>query len=264
MITEKLTSRNNPRVKAVAELVSSASARKSQSLFVAEGLRLCLDAARSGVAVRETFLTAQAMAKHSDLLGELTAASDAVFEITEEIADKISDTKTSQGIFCVCRAAQSRKLPENINLSGRYIAAEQVQNPANLGAICRTAEALGLDGMFVGGGCDLYNPKTLRASMGSVFRMQIYVCENLCAELARIKALGMRILASVPDPSAVRITDLAEKDGAVCVIGNEGNGLSDEMLALCSTRVTIPMRGRAESLNAAAAASILMWEMMRQ
>jgi tRNA(Leu) C34 or U34 (ribose-2'-O)-methylase TrmL len=143
------------------------------------------------------------------------------------------------------------------------LALDTVQNPDNLGAISRTAEAFGIDGMVICGGCDIYNPKALRASMGALFRLPVKVCKSLEDEINLCKNIGIQSFATVPDRDAYDITKTDFSKGALCIIGNEGNGVSKEIIDVCDKKITIKMQGRAESLNAAAAASILIWEMMR-
>ncbi|MBR1811136.1 MAG: RNA methyltransferase [Clostridia bacterium] len=261
-MTETITSVNNPKIKDAAKLLKSAPYRRETGRFIAEGLRLCTDAALSGISVEAAFVTADALAKHADALSPLLNAAERIYVITENVCDRLSDTKTAQGVFAVC-AMPGDTAGDAVDPNGTYIAADHLQNPANLGALCRTAEALGLDGVLIGGGCDIYNPKTLRASMGAMFRLPCYSAVRLADILSALSAKGMTLLAAVPDAGAQKITALRPQGGKVCVVGNEGNGISDEVLAVCHTRVTIPMRGRAESLNAAAAAAILMWELVR-
>jgi TrmH family RNA methyltransferase len=138
---------------------------------------------------------------------------------------------------------------------------EEISNPSNFGAICRTAEAVGLDGIIIKGGCDIYNPKVQRAAMGALFRLDVVTVENLEDLFTSLEG-KMKIYGSVPDSSATKITEIDKTEGMICVIGNEGNGISD-YVKQNSTLVTIPMNGYAESLNAAAAATIIMWEMVR-
>ena len=124
-------------------------------------------------------------------------------------------------------------------------------------------EALGLDGMIVCGGCDIYNPKALRAAMGSLLRLEVFSVSELPSFLEDCRARGMNTYAAVPDSTALPVTQMDKSKGIVCVIGNEGNGLTEKTKASCNDRITIPMKGRAESLNAAAAACMIMWEMVR-
>ena len=263
MNMESITSVNNPSVKTAVRLRDSAAARRESSRFLAEGLRLCVDAARSGVSVREAYILPSAAEKYSSELVPLQAAAQKVFYISDAVAAKLSDTKNTQGVFAVCDIPSLPSDASAVDPRGIYIAAERLQDPANLGALCRTAEALGIDGLITGGCCDVFSPKALRASMGAAFRLPLIDSADLVGLLLSLSAREMRTLASVPDASAAKITDLRADGGVVCVIGNEGNGVSEQVLSACGERVTIPMAGRAESLNASAAAAILMWELVR-
>jgi TrmH family RNA methyltransferase len=146
---------------------------------------------------------------------------------------------------------------------GRYIALEGIQDPSNLGAIARTAEALGLDGMVTFGCCDMYSPKALRASMGAFFRLPIFVSDDIISLTQELKSRDVNVFACVPDRTAHDIRGLDFSCPTLAVVGNEGNGISDELKDACSMQITVPMIGRAESLNASHAATVIMWEMMR-
>ena len=133
-----------------------------------------------------------------------------------------------------------------------------------MGTIIRTAEALGLDGILLSDGCcDIYNPKVLRASMGGVFRLPLMRVGDMAQTVVTLQEKGMTAFACVVDSTATPITSAAMGEGAVALIGNEGNGLRAETIAACKHSVTIPMAGRAESLNASMAAGIILWEMCR-
>lgn len=239
------------------------SFRKKEGLFFIEGARLSQDAALSGVQIKELFVTQNALEKYSDYIRPVQNVAERCFLVSEDIAEKLSDTKGNQGVFCVCKMLDKNAIIGKIKYNGKYIALEDVSNPSNFGAVVRTAEAVGLDGVIVSGGCDIYNPKSLRASMGSLFRLQVVVEDNLPQLLCLLRQNGVKVYSGVPDNSALKITEADMSGGVVCVIGNEGNGITEETKKASSQLVTIPMRGRAESLNAAAAASIMIWEMMR-
>lgn len=232
-------------------------------MFFIEGARLSSDAAQSGVEIKELFITEKAREKYSEYIRSVENVAERCFQVSEEVAEKLSDTKSNQGVFCVCKMLDKKTIIGKIKYNGKYIALEDVSNPSNFGAVVRTAEAVGLDGVIVSGGCDIYNPKSQRAAMGSLFRLNVAVVDNLPEYLGELKKNGMKIYAGVPDSGALKITQADMSDGVVCIIGNEGNGISDETRAAATQLVTIPMKGRAESLNAASAASILIWEMMR-
>ena len=146
-----------------------------------------------------------------------------------------------------------------IENNGRYIALENLQDPSNLGAISRTAEALGISGIIISGdSCDAFSPKVLRASMGTLLRMPVFIADDITEFICEN---NLRSFACVVDRDAESISDIDFKDGDVILIGNEGNGLKEETKDKAYSRVTIKMQGNAESLNAAAAAAIAMWEL---
>lgn len=263
-MAERITSRNNPMIRDAARLASSADYRREQGLFLAEGARLCEDAAKSGVAVRTLFCTARACEKYAGYLAEIRPVAQHVFEVEDHVAALLSGTKNTQGVFCVCESTARARRTADMAPRCHYLALENIQDPANLGAVLRTAEALGLGGVLLAGDCcDAYSPKALRAGMGAVFRLPLFFAESMAAAAAQLNRSGFLTLAAVPDPGAENITAVSFARPAVIAVGNEGNGLTREAVAACAKTVTIPMRGRAESLNASASAAILMWEMMR-
>lgn len=261
--TEKITSKSNERVKYAVKLREKESFRKSENLFFIEGARLCADAALSGIEIKCFFVTERANAKYSEYVSSVENSAERCFLISEEVAEKLSDTKNPQGLFCVCKMLDKNTNIGKIKYNGKYVALENVSNPSNLGAVVRTAEAVGLDGVIISGGCDLYNPKSQRAAMGSLFRLNIIEVDDLPCFLGELAANGMAVYAGVPDRNAESITEVDMNGGVTVVIGNEGDGIGDGVLNTATKLVTVPMKGRAESLNAAAAASIMIWEMMR-
>jgi len=256
-----ISSRSNDKIKYYNKLVSDAAERKQSGLFTLEGARLCADAVRSGYMVRETYITEKALGKYGELVLPLVENSAETFVITDSVADKLSDTVSPQGVFCVVKAKENNAL--KLEKGRKYLALENVQNPQNLGSVARTAEALGIDALITFEGCDIFNPKALRASMGSLLRIPVYQTQSLETLVKQANENGILTLATVPDGNAEDITAVDFSGGALTVIGNEGNGVSKELQSLCSKRVTIVMKGEAESLNASAAAVIAMWEMMR-
>lgn len=255
-----ITAKNNPKIKETKALLTSSKERKSSGLFVLEGVRLCCDAQKSGCKIKTVFYTENCAEKYADDIALLKNNCESCFVVSNDVLKSISDTVTPQGVVCV---AEMRSNDFEYSQGKKYIALDTVQNPDNLGAISRTAEAFGIDGMVIFGGCDIYNPKALRASMGALIRLPIKICESLETEINKCKRLGLGTYATVPDRSAKDITKTDFSKGAFCIIGNEGNGVSKENADLCDERITIKMSGRAESLNAAAAASITMWELVK-
>lgn len=255
-----IQSRTNAKIKDGCRLTASAKYRREQGLFTLEGLRLCADAAQSGCQVQTLFLTADAEEKGGERLKILLKNAQKIYTVTEEVAEKLSDTVSSQGVFAILQMLPETALA--IQKGGKYVVLDTVQNPQNLGAIARTAEAFGVNGLIVGDGCDRYNPKALRASMGSLLRLPVFETEDLAAT---VREIGKTVptFATVPDCTAESICAQDFSGGAAAIIGNEGNGVREAVLSAAQKRVTIPMRGNAESLNAAAAATVTVWEMMK-
>ena len=260
-----ITSRDNPILKEYTRLMADASYRRESGLFALEGARLCADAAVSGMEIRTVLYTARAAEQYGSYLKPLLSSCSDLREIAAPLARRLSSTQAPQGIFCICRRLDNQLSLGKIERYGRYLLLEDVQDPGNLGSIVRTAEALGMNGLFLTPGCcDLYNPKVLRGSMGGVFRLATGRTGDLPRLLAYLREKGLSSFACVADARALPVQEAGLGKGCICLIGNEGAGLRPETAALCDRRITIPMEGRAESLNASIAAAIVLWEMSRQ
>lgn len=224
-----------------------------------EGVRLCTDALRSGVNVRAAFFTKNSAEKHSDLLTSLDKAVEQ-YSLTENLMKCVSETQTPQGVMLLCEVPQS---DENSLRFNKAVALECIQDPQNMGTILRSAEAFGIDCVILSKDCcDIFSPKVLRGSMGAVFRQKFYIADDIFLLLSQLSDNGVKTYAAVPrDGTDILSADFSAK--CCTLIGNEGNGLSDKAIKLCSGKITIRMDGNAESLNAAVAASVAMWEMVR-
>jgi TrmH family RNA methyltransferase len=252
-----ITSKDNPAIKQALKLVSNTKARKKENAFVTEGLRLCRDVAQSGGVIRTAFMTQAFGEEHPEDAGAIASVAEHVFTVSEGILAHLSDTSTPQGVLCICGKPAFSALPKT---AGRFVVLENVSDPANVGAIARTAEALGVDGLFLSGGCDAYHPKALRASMGALLRLPVYEAP-IDEILSHLKDLQVTTYAAVVYDADDTVTHTRFPTACAVVIGNEANGITPDTAATCDTKITIPMAGRAESLNAAAAACILIWEM---
>lgn len=253
---KSITSKDNKLLKMVYSLQNSKKTRDENKLFVLEGLRICSDAYDNGIDFEMLIVSNSAKEKYYDDILKFSLKSQELYLLPDSLFTKISDTKSPQGIIAVCKIPQQKT---NFDIKGRYIALENIQDPSNLGAISRTAEALGVSGLIIAGGCDVYAPKSLRASMGTLLRMPVYFVESI----SELGDTGLTIYACVVDRDAKPITDVKFSDASVVVIGNEANGITESTKNFCNYNITIPMNGRAESLNAAVAASIAMWELMK-
>lgn len=259
----RITGRDNARIKEIHKLITSGRARKERGLFVVEGVRICTDAMGSGIEIATLVYSDSALLRYPEQVAQLREVCEQELSVPNDLFEKISDTKSPQGVLCVCKMPELRLPVGQIRVGGKYLALENLSDPANLGTIARTAEALGIDGLILSAGsCDPYSPKALRAGMGSLLRIPLTVTEDLIGLIEELKAKGIPAYAAVPARDALAVTEVPLCDGGIVMIGNEGNGLSEEAKS-AADKVTIPMAGRAESLNAAAAAAIMMWEMCR-
>ncbi len=171
---------------------------------------------------KDRFLHKRSARKVSGLYLCRRRKAEQAFEIPHELAGTLSDTREAQGVFCICVKRKEAEL-ETIDPKGTYIALDNMQDPSNLGAVLRTAEAFGMSGVIVGGGCDIYNPKALRAAMGSSMRISVLTTGNLPSLLIFAAKKGMLTLASTPSDGAKKITDMSFSGSVICVVGNEGS-----------------------------------------
>lgn len=257
-----LSSKDNPIIKNTAKLINNSKYRKKSGLFVSEGLRVCYDAMLSKARIETTFVTEQAIEKYGEKISKIIDYSANCYTVSDKVFSAISETKSPQGILCVIKTLDKSGQFDTIKGNGKFLALDNVQDPNNLGTILRSAEAFGIDGIILSEDCcDVYNPKVVRGSMGAVFRLPFIICTSISRFLSENPQLFS--YASVVDSNAKDVRAVSFKTPCVVVIGNEGNGIKQETLEKCSESITIPMNGKAESLNASAAATILIWEMVR-
>ncbi len=250
---------SNSQVKNLIQLQAKGKARNQQGLFVAEGIKMYREAPKerlSGVYVSQRFYE-----KYKDELfgpGELRPVilSDRVFAA-------VSDTRTPQGILCLVRQF-SYTLPQLLGEKPLLLVLENLQDPGNLGTILRTGEGAGVTGILLSAGCvDLYNPKVIRSTMGSIYRMPFFYAEDFSGSLDWLKRNGVSLYAAHLRGRKT-YDGLDYTGGSAFLIGNESKGLTEETAAKADALVTIPMEGQVESLNASIAAAVLMYEASRQ
>ena len=264
---EELTSRTNPAVKEYVKLRDSRSYRYQMGCFVLESHKLVQEALDSDVLVETVWMTAKAMEKFPKLLKSILEKKIPVVQISKEIEQKCTLTGNAGGVFARCgglKIIDKNQEVTKIGHDGKYLFLVDLQDTGNVGTILRTALALGVDGVIVSATtCDLYSLKVLRASMGCLFRLPIY---RSSAPAEDLKNLSRHFVtyAAVVDDQAMPVGSFSFAANSIVVIGNEGNGLPKEVCSACTHRITIPMEGRAESLNASMAAGLLMWEQMKK
>lgn len=256
----QITSKDNKTVKNIIKLSSKSKYRKEQGLFVVEGIRLCTDAVRSGAEIETFICTEDAAQKYPEAVKELEQNAKNSFIVPSNIFSILSDTQTPQGVICVVKALDNKLHFDTIN--NKYVLLQNIQDPSNLGAVLRSADALGFCGVILTSDCcDIYSPKVCRGSMGAVFRVPFMICEDECEFVKEFNKFGKSYAAVVRGGTS--ITEFKYTETSLICIGNEGNGLTEDLVKACTYPITIPMKGNAESLNAAAAAGIIMWEMIR-
>lgn len=256
MREEVITSTANRHVKELLQLMRKAKLRKERNVFVAEGLRMYREV--PGELIREVYVSERFLQMHKEETGAVPYRI-----LSEEVFSHLSDTKTPQGILCVAeRIAYDRA--RMFRRGGTWLLLEDVRDPGNLGTIIRTAEGAGVTGVFLSAGCaDIYSPKVVRSTMGSIFRVPFLTGCDLRETITFLKEKGVTVYAAGLRESL--LYDEADYSaGAAFLIGNEGNGLSREALHMADHQIMIPMHGQLESLNAAMAAGILLYEAERQ
>ena len=263
-----LNSAANPQIKRAIALRTGTAARREAGLFVLDGLRLCMDALNSGIVIEQTFITEAALQKHPREAAALLAGTHQGYRVGDAVLRRLSDVDTPQGVVCVCRIPEQTFTLADICPGGRYLMLERLGDPANLGAIARSCEAFGVDALLMAGGregagCSVYGPKAQRAAMGALLRLPVLELAEVKEALAVLKSAGVPTFAAALLPTALAPGELDFSRGGAVLIGNEGAGLESDTIAACDYAVMIPMRGRAQSLNAAAAAAILAYELTR-
>ncbi len=253
-----ITSTKNDQVKAVIELKKKARARNEQGLFVVEGVRMAAELPKDQV---KSIYVSETFAKNPEnaaILAEYPGyelVSDSVFAV-------MSDTQTPQGVLALVRQF-SYGMDELLKSDrpAHLMVLENLQDPGNLGTILRAGEGAGITGLIMSRDTvDIYNPKVIRSTMGSVFRVPFFYTDDLEQTVLDLKARGIRVFAA----HLAGKNNYEQEDNTAFLIGNEGNGLTEKLSNMADTWVKIPMAGKVESLNAAIAASILMFETARQ
>jgi TrmH family RNA methyltransferase len=252
-----ITSSSNETIKNITKLVKSAKARRKEGVFVIEGDRIAREAPKEIVCA--CFVTEEYLSSH-DVAGlgfdaQPTIVSSAVFS-------KMSDTQNPQGILCVCRMntiGVNDLLSERKEGDLRLLILEGVQDPGNLGTMVRSAEGAGFDAIIADENtADVYNPKVVRSTMGSLFRVPVIYTSDLAKAVDDIRNINVTVYAAHLK-GEISYRDESYGNRLAFLIGNEGSGLSDDISTRADRLIRIPMHGKLESLNAAVAASLLMF-----
>ena len=271
MKNEVIFSRQNGLVKLICSL-DRKKAREESGLFRFDGLKLCLEAISKGI-------TPEYICVKESRYNEMRARIDSSFElfvVSDDLFMKMSDEKAPEGVITVAKAPLS--IHKHIFAQGdgsfcdlpkkseKIFILESIRDPGNLGTIIRTAASLGIDRVVMTSDCaDIYNSKTIRGAMGALFMQRTDIIKDGDTQryISALRKDGRRVFAAALRDDAEKIGEIELLSSDVFVIGNEGHGISNETIEACNGSVIIPMREGCESLNAAMAAGILMWETLR-
>ena len=271
--SEIIRSRQNRSVVEICKLTDR-KAREEQRKFRFDGIKLFIEALLGDVEI-DTVVLRESGAAEIRRAVEAACGRQAwdrparFLTVSDELFERISEEKSPEGVICIAKYID--KIQKNITIynsaeffnmkNERIVLLESVRDPSNIGAIIRSAAAMGVDRLICSADCaDIYHPRAVRASMGTLFRQPIDRVENLPAVIEGLRKTGRRVFAAALSDRAQLLNELDREAGDCVVIGNEGHGLTAETVEACDGCVMIPMSDRAESLNAAVAASILMWE----
>ena len=260
----QITSLKNPLIKEIKSLYRKKDRVKNKS-FIIEGIKIVEEAIDNSYPIKNIIYTDQLFKTNDgEEIFQKIKSLDNIIYVSQNIFKEISDTENPQGILATAmyeynniKEIEKIKKPFLLFLDG-------VQDPGNMGTIIRTADAFNIDGVIITDGCvDPYNPKVVRATMGSIFRVPLYYISNSVADLTELKNQNIKIYSTSLSGSTP-IYEIDFKEGFILSIGNESKGVSEEVFSLSDGLIKIPMPGMAESLNAGIAASIIMYEAMKQ
>ena len=268
---EVITSRNNTLIKWVSSLHSK-KGREENGCFFAEGIKLVKEALEAKLPVTYIFLAQSKKSEYLDCILKLCECdiykNTEIVLLADEVFEKISTENAPQGVLSVIKYLDFFSYIDIIYKEDFFLPTDEraiilcsVRDPANLGSVIRSAVAFGVDRIILSDDCaELYNPKTVRSAMGSLFRVKATRVRSLEDLIPALQSSGRRVLAAELSDGAVSLKDANINTSDCVIIGNEGHGISREISSLCNSSVYIPISKRTESLNAAVAAAIFMWD----
>lgn len=271
LLEETVTSPQNKYV-SLARGLTSKKNRENSRIFRFDGVKLMCEAVKRGVELRFILVSENELENVFDKAEKLYGIREndincRVMPVATHVFERLSEEQSPEGVICVASyidGAHKRIARDGETVIGeneQILLLESVRDPQNVGAITRVAAAFGVDRIIMSSDCaDIYNSKTLRASMGAIFGERIDVVEDIASAIKSIKLSGRRVFAAALNKDAETLGGFELRRGDCVVIGNEGHGLSEEVIEACGNTVFIPMTDGVESLNAATAAAVLVWE----
>ncbi len=263
-----ISSRANNLIVKMAKLKDK-KYRKAEHLFRFDGIKLFSEALEKGVEIEYVFVMDSASAAVKCAVEDANLGSR-VYLVSDEAFEKLTDEQAPEGVITVCSYLENviknanYEVLANETKNGTTLILESVRDAGNLGTVIRTAKAFSVDTLIISSDCaDLYNPKTVRAAMGALFTQRIVEVENVADLVKAMREQGADVYAAALKGDAKKLGSFDLKLGDAIVIGNEGHGLSDEVIDACTECLFIPMEAGSESLNASIAASVCMWELYK-
>lgn len=254
-----ITSTTNDKVK-LARFLQTRKGRNAHGQFLLEGPKIVKEAINNGVRILSFYILQELEMQYRDIIKTAEDQNITVFWVNEAVLSSMSDTKTPQDLIAIAQIPEALS-DENL-LPGLYVVLDEIQDPGNLGAVLRSADAFGVQGILLGEGCaDPYAPKTIRSAMGSTFHVSIFQTTFLAKSLKSWKDQGIYLLAT--DLHGQSGLSHIQSDKVALLIGNEGNGLHQEILDLSDSRYCLSMKGKAESLNASVCTGIMLYELSK-
>lgn len=266
-----ITSKSNPAVVNAVKLTDK-KYREKEKMFRADGIKLLCEAVEFGAEIQSVFVREDAIKRVSEAVKRHFDDNDSPVRVvftplSENVFGKVSEEKAPEGVLTIIKYLDGFHLSaerESVATIGRTIVLESVRDPGNLGTILRSAAAFGFETVIMSSDCaDVYNPKTIRAAMGAIFKIRTTKTADVAVAVDILRKNGRRVYAAALDKSALRLGETVLLPSDVFLIGNEGHGLSEETISHCDRCVFIPINSDTESLNAATAASICMWEISK-
>lgn len=253
----------NGKYKKIQKWMKQSRARRKDKVFVVEGWKMVREALERGL-VLQLYCSQREQSRCKEMLGNNRDEAVAVELMSDTLFSKLSDTVTPQGILGVVKMPLYDRESIISQQNAKLLCLEDIQDPGNLGTMLRTAEGAGMSGIVLSGGCvDPFNPKVVRSTMGALFRIPMYTCENMAEEMCYLQTRGFRFYAAHLRGTKI-FTEESYEGSIGILIGNEANGLSDKVADQAEIKVRIPMEGELESLNAAVSAALLMYEVHRK
>ena len=259
---KRIESRNNPTIKSVNSLCNRRD-REALGLFYFEGVHLLEEYLRAGNVPKMLFVREDVRARYNELLNN---ANCEMTEVTSSVYDKLTEEKAPQGIFTVSEFLPNVKIFDEKSaesLSGNSILLSDLQDTGNVGTVIRTAAAMDCNIILCGKCADVYSAKTVRATMGALFTGEIFIADSTEDAVSLLQNAGKRVIATALTDKAEILGNFHINSDDCFVVGNEGKGLSSSVIEKCDMTAIIPMSGRTESLNAAVASAMLLWEAKR-